>query len=353
MRVAIVGLPYAGKTTLFCAISGQASDSLHMGEENLASVKIPDPRLDYLEAMYKPKKRTEAHIDFVDLPASTEGDASKAGLTKHLPTLRQADALLVVVRAFENASVPLPDSGLDPQRDMQFLRDEMLIADLEICTNRIERLEKSVKKPTKDQELQKKELDVLQRCLAALEEEKPLRDVAQPGEEEKLLRSFGFLTQKPLVVAINVGEDQLGAEPAFKDAEAAATIAVAAEIEAEVMQLDADDRPTFMEEYGITELARDRVINTCFSALGMICFLTAGEDEVRAWPIRGGMTAPEAAGKIHSDLERGFIRAETIAYADLEKHGNMRDAKAAGCVRQEPKTYVVKDGDIVNIKFNV
>lgn len=352
MRVAIVGLPYAGKTTLFCAVAGQSADSLRMGEENLASVKIPDPRLDWLETLYKPKKRTEANIDFVDLPASGE-EASKAGLTKHLPTLRQADALLFVVRAFESDSVPTPDGGLNPARDMQYLREEMLLADLEICTNRIERLEKSVKKPTKDQELQKKELDLLQRCNAALEEEQPLRDLVQPGEEEKMLRSFGFLTQKPLVVAINVGEEQLGSELPFKDEEAEATIAVAAGIEAEVMLLDDEDRPTFMEEYGITELARDRVINACFEALGMICMLTAGEDEVRAWPIKEGMTAPEAAGKIHSDLERGFIRAETIAFDDLKQHGNMRDAKAANCVRQEPKTYMVKDGDIMNIKFNV
>jgi len=353
MRIAIVGLPYAGKSTLFSAISGIGRDHLKLTEENLAAVKVPDPRLDWLEEIYSPKKRTEANIDFLDLPASSEGDAARAGLERHLPSLRQADGLLFTLRAFESASVPTPPGGIDPARDLRSLREEMLLADLLICDNRVEKLEAAVKKPTKDRERDKHELEILQRCRTALESETPLRTVIQPGEEERMLRSFGFLTQKPIVVAINVGEERITADPPFADDHAAATISVCAEIEAEIIQMDRADRPEFMQGYGITALARDRIVRASFDALGMICFLTAGEDEVRAWPVPRNASAVEAAGKIHSDLARGFIRAETVAYDDLRAAGSMRDAKAAGKVRLEPKHYVVQDGDILNIKFNV
>lgn len=353
MRVGIVGLPYSGKTALYCAVSGADRERLNLMEENLAAVRIPDPRLDYLEDLFSARKRTEASIDFVDLPGSTDGEIEKAGLTKHLPSLRQADVLAVIVRAFDNDSVPLPPGGLDPQRDLSNLRDEMLFADLEICANRVERLEKAVKRPTKDRELQQKELELLQRCQQALENEEALSTVIQPGEEEKLVRSFGFLTQKPLVIVVNVSEEAVGSDTPLKSDDAATVIAIAAELEAEIMQVDEADRDEFMGGYGITELARDRLIRACFDALGMICFLTAGEEEVRAWPIPKGFNAQEAAGKIHSDLARGFIRAETIAYQDLVDAGSVRDAKAANKYRQEPRNYIVLDGDILNIKFNV
>jgi hypothetical protein len=352
MRVGIVGFPFSGKTALFRAITGLSADQLELTKENLAAVKIPEPRLDFLEQLYKPKKRTEATIEFVDLPGSAEGDGERAGLDKHLTTLRQADALCAVVRSFESSAVPLHKNRIDPRADVQELREEMLLADLVICSTRVERLEKAITKPTPQRDQQKKELELLQRCQTALESEQPLRDVIQP-DEEKLLRSFGFLTQKPLVVVVNVGEDAVGQPPSFTDEQAAATFAIAAELEAEIMQLEDEERPAFMQDYGITELARDTIIRACFDALGLIVFLTAGEDEVRAWPIRKGMTAPEAAGKIHSDLERGFIRAETVAFDDLKEAGDMRAAKAANKVRQEPKPYVVQDGDIMNIKFNV
>jgi len=353
MRVAIVGFPFSGKSTLFSAISGLARDHLKLSEENLAAVRIPEPRLDWLEALYKPKKRTEATMEFVDLPGSLEGESEKAGLTRHLPTLRQADALLVALRGFESAAVPMHKGRINPGADLQLLREEMLLADLVICDNRVEKLEKAIVKPSKERDQQKHELELLRRCRECLEQERPLSQVIQPGDEERMLRSFGFLTQKRYVVVVNVGEAQVDAAPAVTDKNADAVFSICATLEAEIMQVDAADRPAFMQEYGIRTLARDRMVRACFDALNMMFFLTAGEEEVRSWAIHKGATAVEAAGKIHTDLARGFIRAETVAYDDLKSAGSMREAKAQNKVRQEPKHYVLQDGDILHIKFNV
>ncbi len=353
MRVAIVGFPYVGKSTLFRAISGVPAENLKLAEENLAAVKVPEPRLDFLEELYKPKKRTEATCNFSDLPASGGDDEGGAGLSRHLPTLRNSDALLLVVRAFENDAVPTPPGGLDPQGELGRLRDEFVLADFMICDARIEKLESSSKKPTKDRDRDLAELELLRRCRAGLEAGTPLRTIVQAGDEEKMLRAYGFLTQKPVIVAVNVSESDIKSEPTVSDPHAHGVFNLCAEIEAEIMQLDPGDRAEFMNDFGITALARDRLIRGCFDALGMICFLTAGEPEVRAWPIPKDTTAVDAAGSIHSDLARGFIRAETIAYEDLVACGSKRDAKAAGKVRLEPKTYVVQDGDILDIRFNV
>lgn len=353
MRVVIVGFPYAGKTSVFRAISGVPADHLKPAEENLASVRIPEPRLDLLERLFKPKKRTEATMDFVDLPGSAEGDVERAGLEKHLPTLRQADALVLVVRAFESESVPPHGGSVNPQRDLAELRDEMLLADLTICANRVEKLEKAITKPTKERDQQVHELELLRRCQDALENEKPLREVVQAGEEEKTLRSFGFLTQKPVLLIVNIDEEHIGQDPPLRDPHAAATCVICAPLEADLLQMSAEERPAFMAEYGISALAHDRVVLSCFDALGMVFMLTAGNEEVRSWPLVKGTTAVEAAGKIHTDLARGFIKAETVAYDDLKAAGTMRDAKAAGKVRMEPKGYVVQDGDVITIKFNV
>jgi len=354
MRIVIVGFPYSGKSTLLGALAGIARDHLKTSEENLAAVKLPDPRLEWLEELFKPRRRTEITLDFVDLPGSTEGEAEHAGLAKHLPTLRQSDGLLVVLRAFTAEAVPVHGGGIDPRRDMGQLRDEMLLADLLICANRLEKLEKAVTKPTRERDQLKHEMVLLQRCQEALERERPLRDIVQPGDEEKLLRSFGFLTQKPLVVVINVGEEAAGQPPAFQVEHAYATFAACATLEAELIQMEAADRPAFMAEYGVAALARDRLVRACFDALGMITFLTGGgKDEVRAWAVPRGSTAVEAAGKIHTDMERGFIRAETVAFDDLKAAGDLRGAKAAGKLRQEPKSYIVQDGDMITFKFNV
>ncbi len=353
MRIAIVGFPYSGKTALFMAVSGVPADHLKPTEENLAAVKVPEPRLEWLEQVFQPKRRTEITIDFVDLPGSAEGDAQRAGLTRHLPTLRQTDALVLVVRGFKSDAVPAHQGRVDPQSDLTQLRDEMLLADLEICDNRIQKLEKALSKPTPERDQQQHELALLQRCREALESERPLRELIQPGDEEKLLRNFGFLTQKSVVLVINVGEQEIGGEPPFRDPQASATFAVCASLEAELMQMDGADRPEFMAEWGIQALARDRIIRACFDALGVITFFTFAHDEVRAWAIPKGTTAVDAAGKIHTDMARGFIRAETVPFDALKGTGSIKAAKAAGHIRQEHKTYVVQDGDVITVKFHV
>jgi len=353
MRVAIVGFPFSGKTTLFTAISGLPRQHLKVAEENLAAVHIPEPRLELLAKLFNSKKRCEATLDFIDLPGSTEGDGGRAGLEKHLPTLRQVDALVLVLRAFPSETVPAHQNRIDPQADLEQLRDEMLVADLAICAGRVEKLEKAITKGSRDRDQQKHELDLLRRCQDALEHARPLREVVHPGDEEKLLRSFGFLTQKPVIVVINVGEDQIGRDPPFRDPHASATLSVCAALEADLIEMDAGDRPAFMREYGLGALARDRVIRACCDALDLVFMLTANADEVRAWPLPRGTTAHEAAGRIHTDLARGFIKAETVAYDDLRATGSLRAAKAAGKVRLEPKNYIVQDGDFITVKFSV
>ncbi len=353
MRVAIVGFPFSGKSSVFRAITGLPASHLKPAEETLAAVHIPEPRLELLEKLYKPKRRTEATMDFVDLPGSAEGDVEKAGLEKHLPTLRQADLLLLVVRDFPSDTVTPHQGRVDPERDLRQLHDEMLLTDFTICANRVEKLEKALTKPSKEHDQLKHELEVLRRCHDALGKEQPLRNVVRPGDEEKMLRSFGFLTQKPTVLVANIGEGAIGREPSLHDAHAAATFAVCTALEADLIQMDPTDRPAFMAEYGIQVLARDRIVRACFEALGMILMLTAGPEEVRAWPLPKGTTAVDAAARIHTDLARGFIKAETIAFDELKAAGSLRDAKATGKFRLEPKGYVVQDGDVITIKFSV
>lgn len=353
MRIVIVGFPLSGKTSLFTAISGLKRDHVRASDEMPAAVHVPEPRLEWLRDLYKPRKYTEATITYVDLPGTAEGDSEHAGLTRHLPTLREADALLLIVRAFESDSVPPHRGRVDPAGDLRELREEMLLADFEICSNRLDKLRKSVTKPSKTIEQDKHELALMERCQAALESNQPVSSVVRPGEEEKMVRSFGFLTQKPAITVLNVGEADINRPAALDDPHARATFAVCAPVEADIIQLDRSERPEFMASYKIAALARDRVIRASLDALGMICFFTVGEDEVRAWPLPRGATAVEAAGKIHTDLARGFIRAEVVGYDDFRAAGSMRDVKAAGKLRQEPKGYVVHDGDIINIKFNV
>ncbi|UCG33108.1 MAG: redox-regulated ATPase YchF [Phycisphaerales bacterium] len=354
MRIGLIGPTQSGKTTLFSAITGQAPDPAHMAQENLATVTVPEPRLDLLVQLYKPKKRVEAHIEFVDIPGfSLETPHQQEEFRKHFPSLRLCDCLVAVVRDFASDRVATYRNRVDAAADLEELRTELIFADLEAVANRIQRLNKSLSRPSKTSAEEKAELAFMQRLQEALEAEKPVSSVVESAEEHKWVSSFQFLTEKPLVVVINVDEGRAAAAPDFQAKDAHSTIALCAEIEAEIAQLEGDDRKAFLEDLGVAEAAHDRLIHLCYEAAGMICFLTYAGDECRAWTVRKGADALEAAGKIHTDIARGFIRAEVVAYDDLGEAGDHKAAKAAGKVRLEGKSYVVADGDVIQFRFNV
>jgi GTP-binding protein YchF len=354
MKIAFVGPPQSGKTMLFGAVTGQKAAGQHIVGEQIAVVKVPDKRLDFLADLYNPKKYTEATIDFVDVPGfSHETTAQQNEFRKSLSTIRQCDALVAVVRAFDNPAVPAYRDRVDAKADLEELVSELNFCDLEAVSARIEKLEKALTKPTKTHDKEKRELELMQRCQAVLEEEKPISEALQTDDERKMILSFGFLTLKPILVVINVNEDQASAAPPFQWDSAHSTIALCADTEEQIAELDPVDRQAFLEDLGVAEPARDRLVQACYDAVGLISFLTCGEDEVRAWSIKKGSDAVEAAGKIHTDIARGFIRAETVAYDDLVETGDMKAAKAAGKVRLEGKIYVVQDGDVINFRFNV
>ncbi len=354
MRSAIIGLPSSGKSTVFTAATGLVPQPGHAPREQVGVVRVPEPRLKFLAELYQPKKVTEATIEFVDVPGfSLDDPHGQDEFRRHLPTIRQSELLVAVVRDFEDQTVPAYRDRVDAKADLSELWEEFLFADFDTVNTRVEKLEKALGKPSKTHDEEKKELALLLRCREGLENGQPLSAVLGGPDEARMVGSFGFLTEKPLVVVYNVAEDR-AAEPAPPPPEhAVGAISLCAQTEAEIAQLEPDDRPAFLADLGLQAPACDRVVQTCFSALGLILFFTVGPNEVRAWPLAGGTPAVEAAGKIHTDLARGFIRAETVAYADLVETGDMRSAKSAGKVRQEGKTYVVQDGDVITIKFNV
>jgi hypothetical protein len=354
MRIAFVGPPQSGKSTLFRAVTGQPPpDHFEIGE-HLAVVKVPDPRLDWLAALYKPRKVVPATIDCLDVPGfSHETPQLQAEFRRSLPHVRQCDALVAVVRAFENPSAPPYRGRVDARADLEELAAELNFCDLEQVSARIERLEKALTKPTKTHDEEKRELELMQRCQAALERDEPVSSAVQSDEERKALGSFAFLSELPIIVVINVSEDRASALAPFAYPHAHTTIALCADSEEQIAQLEPADREAFLSDLGVTEPARDRLIRACYAAAGLVSFLTVGEDEVRAWPIPRGGHAIDAAGKIHTDIARGFIRAETTAYDDLHAAGDMKAAKAAGKVRLEGKDYVVQDGDVILFRFNV
>lgn len=354
MKAAIIGLPLSGKSTLFTAVTSVKPQPHDAANAHQAAVKVPEPRFDFLVDLYKPKKITHATLDFVDVPGFSLADAhGQAELRRHLPAVRTCDLLILVVRDFANPTVPPYRNRVDRQADLAELREELIFADLETVTNRIERLEKALQKPTKTHDQEKRELALLTACREALEQSRPLSTVLSNPDDARVLSSFAFVTEKPAIVVYNVDDDRVGAPVPEPPPLVHSAISLCAEIEAQVSELDPADRPDFLRELGISEPAADRLIQSAYDAMGMISFLTVGPDEVRAWPIHKGTVAVDAAGKIHSDLARGFIRAETVAYDDLREAGDFKSAKAAGKVRQEGKTYVVADGDVINVKFNV
>lgn len=357
MRLGIVGLPNSGKTTIFNALTrstlptGAATSGQF--EVHTAVVPVPDARVDKLKAMYNPKKTTYTQITYVDIGGLDKGVGDGGLKGQFRNELAQLDGYLHVVRAFSDENVPHPYETVDPSRDVGILDSEFLLADLVMVEGRIERIEAELRRKGRTADkLLIDEMEVMGRLKAQLEADQPLRDLGLSEAEIKPLRGYGFLTLKPVLVVVNVGDD--GKAPTVEYAhDKAKVVALQGRIEAELSQLEPDDAAIFMEEYGITELSADRVIRLSYELMEIQSFFTVGEDEVRAWSVPIGATAPEAAGVIHSDLQKGFIRAEVMRYDDLITAGSEAALKSTGKFKLEGREYVVKDGDIVHIRFNV
>lgn len=366
MIIGIVGLPNCGKTTLFNAIThGKAEVTPYAqtgAEPNVGIAKVPDARIDSLSTIFKPKKITYAVVEYVDLPGLPRGSVAEGGkVTDFLKRAREVDALVHVVRAFEDSSVPHPADSVDPLRDVQDLELEIMLSDLGIIEKRLERIEAELKKGL-SREKNEIEKAILVKFREALESEKPLRDLSVTPDEERIVRGYRFLTLQPLIIMLNIGESKIGTDDSAELAskisskfpgEKARVEVMCSKIEMEIGELPPEEAQIFMDDLGLKESAMDRLIHTCYDLLGLISFLTVGEDEVRAWTIKKGSTAVRAASAIHSDIERGFIKGEVVSYNDFIEAGSIANARSKGTFRLEGKEYIVKDGDIINFKFNV
>lgn len=364
MRIGIIGLPNCGKTTIFNVLTGgKAPTAAYTGgafQVNTAVVPVPDTRVDVLSQMYQPKKTTYARVEYADiagLSGSTEGGETKGvGLTGELMNaIANNDALLHVVRAFEDENVPHPLGSVDPERDIARLDAELSLSDLSKIENRLERLEVTLKKgkaiPTFEDD--QKEYEILSRLKPHMEQGLPIRDVELTADEEKRLRGYQFLSAKPVLIMFNLGDEAPPPSIDYPHQKSNLT-SIKGRLEMDIAQLeDDDDRAMFMEEYSLTELSTSRIIRESYDLLGRMVFFTTGEDEVRAWEVNQSASAIECAGAIHSDLARGFIRAEIVSYDDLIAAGSTSAAKSAGKFRLEGKDYVVQDGDIIVVRFNV
>ncbi len=362
MKIAITGLANSGKTTLFNALTGLNVETTVYAtvtaEPHMGVVKVPDGRIDRLADIYHPKKTTYATIEYVDYIGLTKGDMEQN--RKVFDLVKDAEAVVHVVRGFADESVAHPLGGVDPRRDAETVELEMIFGDLELVDKRLERMEQGAKRGKKPDEAERK---LLLKCKEILEQERALRDVDFTEEEIKAMSHLQFMSIKPLVIVINGGEEDIKSEKtqealalvsAFFKGRQVKVLGVCGKIEMEIAQLSPEEARAFLDDLGIEEPALHRLIRVSYDLLGLISFLTAGEDEVRAWTIHKGMNAQKAAGRIHSDIERGFIRAEVVSYDDfIGSGGSMAAAREKGQLRLEGKTYEVRDGDIINFRFNV